>query len=44
MLHLVFHCSDAFSCFRPTGHYVRDNYSVLLNMAHVYHIVSVRVI
>jgi hypothetical protein len=26
------------------GHYVRDNYSVLSNMALVYHIVDVRVI
>jgi hypothetical protein len=30
--------------FRPTGHYVRDNYSVLSNMVPVYHIVTVRVI
>jgi hypothetical protein len=30
--------------FRPTGHYVKDNYSVLSNMAPVYHIVVVRVI
>jgi hypothetical protein len=30
--------------FRPTGHYVRDNYSVLLNMALVYHVIVVRVI
>jgi hypothetical protein len=30
--------------FRPTGHYVGDNYSILSNMAHVYHIVAVRVI
>jgi hypothetical protein len=30
--------------FRPTGHYVRDNYCVLSNMAPVYHIVVVRVI
>jgi hypothetical protein len=34
MLCLVFHCSDVISCFKPTGHYVRDNNSVLLNMAH----------
>jgi hypothetical protein len=26
--------------FILTGHYVRDNYSILLNMAHVYHIVT----
>jgi hypothetical protein len=25
-------------------HYVRDNYSILSNMEHVYHIVVVRVI
>jgi hypothetical protein len=43
MLHLVFRYGDVFF-FRPTGHYVRDNYSVLLNMAFVYHIVVVRVI
>jgi hypothetical protein len=30
--------------FRPMGHYVRDNYSVLWNMAPIYHIVTVRVI
>jgi hypothetical protein len=30
--------------FRPTCHYVRDNYTVLSNIAHVYHIVVVRVI
>jgi hypothetical protein len=33
-----------FIFFRPMGHYVRDNYFVLSNMAHVYHIVVVRVI
>jgi hypothetical protein len=43
MLRLVFRCNDVFF-FRPTGHYVRDNYSVLSNMAPVYHIVVVRVI
>jgi hypothetical protein len=41
--HSFFRCSDVFFS-RPTGHYVRDNYSVLLNMAPVYHIVAVRVI
>jgi hypothetical protein len=30
--------------FRPTGHYVRDIYSVLLNIASVYHIVAICVI
>jgi hypothetical protein len=30
--------------FRPMCDYVRNNYSVLLNMAPVYHIVVVRVI
>jgi hypothetical protein len=44
MICLVLRCSDVFSCFRPTGHYVRDNYSVLSNMAPIYHIVTVRVI
>jgi hypothetical protein len=44
MVRLVFYCSDVFSCYRLTGHYVRDNYSVLLNMAHVYYIVTIRVI
>jgi hypothetical protein len=28
---------------RPMGHFVRNNYSVLLNMAPVYHIVAIRV-
>jgi hypothetical protein len=41
--YLVFRCIDVFFS-RPTGHYVRDNYSVLLNMAPAYHIVVVRVI
>jgi hypothetical protein len=30
--------------FRPMGHFVRNNYSVLLDMAHVYHILAIRVI
>jgi hypothetical protein len=43
MLRLVFRRSDVFF-LRPTGQYVRDSYSILSNMAHVYHIVVVRVI
>jgi hypothetical protein len=30
--------------FRPMGHYVRDNYSILSNMAPIYHIIIVHVI
>jgi hypothetical protein len=40
---IEFRCIDVIF-FRPTGHYVRNNYSVLLNKAPVYHIVVVRVI
>jgi hypothetical protein len=36
------HCIDVIF-FRSMGHFVRDNYSVLLNMAHVYYIVAIRV-
>jgi hypothetical protein len=44
MLRLVFfRCINVFF-FRPTCHYLRDNYFVLLNMAPVYHIIVVRVI
>jgi hypothetical protein len=40
---LSFRCNDVLF-FKLTGHYVRINYSVLLNMPPVYHIVVVRVI
>jgi hypothetical protein len=43
MLRLVFCCNNVFFSIL-TGHYVRDNYSVLSNVALVYHIVVVRVI
>jgi hypothetical protein len=43
MLRIVFRYSDVFFS-RSTGHYVRDNYYVLLNMTHVYHIVAIGVI
>jgi hypothetical protein len=38
-----FHCINVIF-FRPMGHYIRNNYSVLLNMAPIYHIVVVCVI
>jgi hypothetical protein len=39
---IVFRCIDVIF-FRPKGHYVRNKYFVLLNMASVYHIVAIRV-
>jgi hypothetical protein len=43
MLRLVFRYNNVIF-FRPMGHYVRDIYSVLANVAYVYHIVTIRVI
>jgi hypothetical protein len=44
MLRMVFSAVIMYFFSRPTSQYVRDNYSVLSNMAHVYHIVVIRVI
>jgi hypothetical protein len=43
MLRLVFRCNNVIF-FSPMGNYVRDIYSVLWNIASVYHIVTIRVI